>query len=104
MKFQLLKFRHDRLRLLELRWFYRLCWLCNVRLGSAFGGRRSLLVGFNVLLWLGMRGASLGRMFFFMMLFLTVFLGVRYVSWISHQLIDGCRSPFGRIWRRDCSH
>src|SRR5262245_14584776 len=100
MKLQFFKFGEDCLRLLKLRWFCRLRWLCNVRLGRAFCDGCSILVGWSVLLWLRRSGASLRSMLLLMMLLLTDFFGVRDVSWVSHQLIDGCRGLFGRIWRR----
>jgi hypothetical protein len=38
-----------------------------------------------------------------MMLLLEDFLGVRHVSWISHQLIDGCQRCFGCISQEEYS-
>src|SRR5215472_6412366 len=104
MKLQFLKFGEDCQRLLKLRWFYLLSWLCNFRLGRAFGNRCRLVVGGNTLLALQSSGASLGSMLLLMMLLLTDFFGVRDVSWVSHQLIDGCGRHSGRISRHNCSH
>src|SRR5262249_45665641 len=101
MKLQFLKFGEDDLRLLQLRRFYWLSWRRDVRLDGAFGDRCRLVVGLNVLLWRRMSRASLRRMLLLMMLLLTDFFGVRDVSWISHQLIDGFRESFGCIPRHN---
>jgi hypothetical protein len=37
------------------------------------------------------------------MLLLANFFGVRDVSWVSHQLIDGSRRLAGCMSQRDCS-
>src|SRR5262249_2896369 len=103
MKLQFLKFGENCLRLLKLRWFYWLSWLCNLRLGRAFSDRCRLLIGWNLLILMRRSGASFRRMLLLMMLLLTDPFGVRDVSWISHQPIDGCRWPFGCISRRNCS-
>src|SRR5262245_15867350 len=103
MKLQFFKFGENCLRLFKLRWFYWLSWLCNLRLGRAFSDRCRLLIGWSVLLLRRRSGASLRRMLLLMMLLLTDLLGVRDVSWISHQPIDGCRWPSGCISRRNCS-
>src|SRR4029077_507711 len=102
MQHQLLKLGEDYKRFLQLRRFYWLSWL------RSFGRRRSSLggsfrFGLDVLDALRRSRASLWRMLFLMMLLLADFFGVRDVSWVSHQLIDGCRRPSGCISRRNCS-
>src|SRR5262245_22282251 len=104
MKLQFLEFGEDYLRLLKLRRFYWLSRFCNFSLGRAFGHSCRVLVGWNVFLWFRRSSASLWSMLVLMMLLLTDLFGVRDVSWISHQLIDGCRGPFGCISRSNCSH
>src|SRR5439155_426464 len=84
--FMSVKFGEDYKRFLQLRRFYWLSWLRNFRLRrSALGGR--LRFGLDGLAP-GRSRASLWRsMLFLMMLLLADFLGVRDVSWVSHQLI-----------------
>jgi len=45
------------------------------------------------------RRTSLLSVFGFVVLLLSDFLGVRDVTWVSHQLIDGSERPAGRISR-----
>src|SRR5215469_16637787 len=97
MKLQFLKFGEDCKRLLKLRWFCWLSWLCNFRLGRAFGNRCRLVVGGNTLLALQRSGASLGSTLLLMMFLLTDFFGVRNVSWVSHHSIDGFQTSGGRV-------
>src|SRR6516164_3853452 len=103
MKLQFFKFGEDYKRLLQLCRFYWLSWLCNFGFGRGFGNRCRFLVGLNFLGVLRRSGASLRSMLILMMLLLVDFFRVCDVSWVSHQLIDGCRRPPGCISRRNCS-
>src|SRR5947208_9617640 len=86
MKLQLLKFGEDYKRFLPLRRFYWLGWLRNFRLRrSAVGGR--LRFGLDGLAPCRSRARLWRSMLLLMMLLLADFLGVRDVSWVSHQLI-----------------
>src|SRR4029077_10138429 len=96
MQHQLLKLGEDYKRFLQLRRFYWLSWL------RSFGRRRSSLggsfrFGLDVLDALRRSRASLWRMLVLMMLLLADFFGVRDVSWVSHQLIDGFQGIAGRM-------
>src|ERR1044072_6662684 len=104
MKLQFFKFGEDYKRFLQLRWSCWLSWLCNFGLwSSALGDRRSFLFGLDALGALRRNRASLRSMLLLLMLLLADLLGVRYVSWISHQLIDGSQRFTGRIFRMGCS-
>jgi hypothetical protein len=105
MKLQFFKFGEDYKRFLQLCWFYWLSWLCSFGLwSSSLGARCSFLFGLDVLLGTLRRNrASFWSMLVLMMLLLADFLGVRDVSWISHQLIDGSQRFTGRISPVICS-
>src|SRR5262245_29884474 len=102
MKLEFLKFGEDYKRLLQLCRVCGLSRLCNFRFARAFGNRCRLLIRWNLLM-LRRSGATLGSMLLLMMLLLADFFGVSDVSWVSHQLIDGCRRPSGCISRRNYS-
>src|SRR5258708_1233230 len=102
MKLQFFEFGKDYKRFLQLRWFYWLSWLCFGLSSSAVGDGCRFLFGLGVLGTLRRSRASLWSMLFFVMLLLANFFGVRDVSWISHQLIDGSRWLAGRMLKHDC--
>src|SRR6266513_1305374 len=96
MKFQLFKLGENDKRFLQLRRIWRLRWPCSLsslRSGTLLGASLLLLGQLDLVTPLGRCSAIL----MLMMLLLDDFLGVRDVSWISHQFIDGSQRLAGRI-------
>src|SRR6266480_1489870 len=100
MKLQLLKLGEDRERFLQLCRICRLRWLrslSSLRSGTLLGDRLLLLGRLGLAAPLGGCSAIFCNVLVLVMLLLNDFLGVRDVSWISHQFIDGFQRPIGRI-------
>src|SRR5436190_10449990 len=100
MKLQLLKLGEDRERFLQLCRICRLRWLrslSSLRSGTLLGDRLLLLGRLGLATPLGGCSAIFCNVLVLVMLLLDDFLGVRDVSWISHQFIDGFQRPIGRI-------
>src|SRR6266496_3589667 len=106
MKFQLFKLGENCKRFLQLRRIWRWRWprsLSSLRSETLLGNSLLLLGQLGLVAPLGCCRAILCNVLVLMMLLLDDFLGVRDVSWVSHQFIDGSQSFAGRILRRDCS-
>src|SRR5436309_15308935 len=100
MKLQLLKFGEDGKRFLQLCSVWLLiCFrsLFSLRHRTLFRDSLFFLCQLRLLTRLRDRSAIPCTALVFMMLLLDDFLGVRDVSWISHQSIDGSQRPAGRI-------
>src|SRR6266550_3214063 len=96
MEFQLFKLGENDKRFLQLRRIWRLRRprsLSSLRSGTLLGDSLLLLGQLSLVTPLGRCSAIL----VLMMLLLDDFLGVRDVSWVSHQFIDGSQRPAGRI-------
>src|SRR6266550_4697767 len=102
MEFQLFKLGENDKRFLQLRRIWRLRRprsLSSLRSGTLLGDSLRLLGQLRLVTPLGCCSAIL----VLVVLLLDDFLGVRDVSWVSHQFIDGSQRSAGRISRWDCS-
>src|SRR5439155_16103421 len=100
MKLQLLKLGEDRERFLQLCSVWLLiCFrsLFSLRHRTLFRDSLFFLCQLRLLTRLRDRSAIPCTTLVLMMLLLDDFLGVRDVSWISHQFIDDSQRPAGRI-------
>ena len=103
MKLQLFELGKNRMRFLRLRRISGLRRLFSLLLwcGAFLSCRRFRLLNLRLPGWLGR--TSLLSSLAFMLLLLSDFLSVCYVSWVSHHLIDGFQSLPGRVLRANSS-
>src|SRR5205823_13715649 len=102
MKLQLLKLGEDGKRFLQLCRIWRLRWPCSLsslRSGTLFRDSLVFLCRLCPLTRPRDRSAIPCTTLVLLMLLLDDFLGVRDVSWISHQFIDDSQRPVGRIFQ-----